>query len=147
MTDVLELMRAYQEGGSVVTLDLIARVEVEIERLRARLAVKCAVPEVRQCERLWAADGAQMQLKSVSPELAAEFPWGCDTVQHLGVALLAARAEIERLKDSMEEKWQLYNIVCTKLDAANTRFNELRAELDTLYRAVWELAAQAEVSG
>jgi len=83
-----------------------SKLEAEIERLKSRLAVKCAVPGVAQCERLWAADGARIQLESVDPALAEEFPFGCDTVEHLARALLAAR---------------------TALDEANTRFHEMNS--------------------
>ena len=112
-----------------------SKLEAEIERLKSRLAVKCAVPGVAQCERLWAADGARIQLESVDPALAEEFPFGCDTVEHLARALLAAR---------------------TALDEANTRFHEielgqevrkLRAENRRLHEELDEAARQRWCKG
>ena len=64
----------------------------ERDAAHARLAVKCKCPEAGMCERLWAADHDRAQLEAVDPALADEFPFGCDTVEHLAVALLAARA-------------------------------------------------------
>ena len=58
----------------------------------ARLAVKCEHPEASRCAKLWAADNERRHLEAVDPKLADEFPFGCDTVEHLAVALLAARA-------------------------------------------------------
>jgi hypothetical protein len=69
----------------------------ELRRLTARLAVKCAQPGGTECANLWQADTNERQLKSVSPELADEFPWGCDTVEHLAEALVASRKIVSRL--------------------------------------------------
>jgi len=76
----------------------IALLQQEVERLRDavgcltdRMSVKCQQPEAATCARLWEADHARQQLEAVDPELADEFPWGCDTVEHLATALLAAR--------------------------------------------------------
>lgn len=67
-----------------------------VETQRQRLAVKCEHPNVESCVKLWQADTDQRQLASVSPELAEEFPWGCDTVEHLAAALVASRNRCRR---------------------------------------------------
>lgn len=41
----------------------------------------------------WEADHQRECLISVDPALAEEFPWGCDAIEHVAVALLAARAK------------------------------------------------------
>ena len=81
--------------------EVMARHRAEIERLNARLAVKCEHPEVSECAKLWQADTNHRQLASVSPELAAGFPWGSDTVEHLAVALLGSRATVARLREEI----------------------------------------------
>lgn len=69
----------------------------DVERLNQRLAVKCAQPSGTECAKLWQADMNERQLKFVSPELADEFPWGCDTVEHLATALVASRLRVKLL--------------------------------------------------
>jgi hypothetical protein len=65
--------------------------ESKLLAAEARLVVKCQHPNVEQCERLWQADTNYRQLQDVSPELAEEYGWGCDTVEHLAAALVASR--------------------------------------------------------
>lgn len=81
----------------------IDELQREATELRQRLAVKCEHPNVETCAKLWQEDTNQRQLADVSPELAAEFPWGCDTVEHLATALLAARSQCQRLGELHRE--------------------------------------------
>ena len=68
----------------------------------ARLSVKCEHPEAAKCAKLWAADHDRAQLEAVDPALAEEFPFGCDTVEHLAVALLAAREQRDELAANLD---------------------------------------------
>jgi uncharacterized protein YdcH (DUF465 family) len=87
-----EIRRLQQQADEVDRLtDRVEELTGEIEHLRERLAVKCQQPEAATCAKLWEVDHARRQLEAVDPALADEFPWGCDTVEHLATALLAAR--------------------------------------------------------
>jgi hypothetical protein len=104
-TDLLENSLAFaateHEGDPRVVLNqakaACRTLAKEVERLNRRLAVKCEHPNAAQCAKLWQADTNQRQLKDVSPELADEFPWGCDTVEHLATALVASRLRVKLL--------------------------------------------------
>ena len=78
--------------GQVKHIGLM-EVAAGVGELAARLAVKCQSPTPTMCERLWAADRDRAQLEHVDPALADEFPFGCDTVEHLALALIAARQQ------------------------------------------------------
>lgn len=71
--------------------------------MKRRLSVKCEHPNVESCARLWQEDTNQRQLAAVSPELAQEVPWGCDTVEHLATALLGSRDRCQRLLELHRE--------------------------------------------
>lgn len=71
----------------------------ELERIKF---IKCSHPNVAQCAREWSADTNRRQLESVDPTLADEFPFDCDTVQHLAEALVVARAEVGRMRPVVE---------------------------------------------
>ena len=113
MSDLTEELRVTCQWCSPCRecLALMRRAAGEIEVLQARLAVKCAKPDVCRCALLWQEDANQRQLASVSAALAAEFPFGCDTVEHLAAALLAARRAAT---------------------AADIRTRKLRVEIDRL---------------
>lgn len=78
----------------------------QLQEARRRLAVKCQHPNVEQCAKLWHEDANQRQLKAVDPALADEFPFGCDIVEHLAEALVAARATIAELRQQLKEHYQ-----------------------------------------
>ena len=124
----LQNMLAYnahvEAQGCILSEELVREAIAEIGKLRERLAVKCEVPGVKQCERLWAADGARTQLESVSAELAEEFPFGCDTAGHLARALVAVRAERQQ----------------TETDAIAVRMERdlLRKRMETLKKIIVE---------
>lgn len=69
-----------------------------VEEQRWRLAVKCEHPNVESCAKLWQEDANQRQLAAVFPELVEEFSFGCDTVEHLATALVAARTRCKTLE-------------------------------------------------
>jgi len=74
------------EDGNVVA-PLVRRCqsyEQEIADLKAKL-------ESRQAATSWEADHQRKHLEALG--LAEEFPFGCDAIQHVGEALLAARAQ------------------------------------------------------
>jgi hypothetical protein len=91
-----------RNAGELRTSGLPAALEIEqlrseVASLKDRIAVKCEHPNVAQCAKLWEADTFRRQLEWVSKELAAEFPFGCDTVEHLATALLEAREIVARI--------------------------------------------------
>jgi uncharacterized protein YigA (DUF484 family) len=69
----------------------------------ARAAVRCEHPEVDTCAKLWEADNARRQLESVDPALWEEFPYSCDTVEHVAYALQDARQRRDELAAAMTE--------------------------------------------
>lgn len=76
----------------------IETLESELLSARKRLDVKCEHPNVYTCCKLWSEDITQSQIASVDPKLAEEFPFGCDTAEHLATALVAARQKVETLE-------------------------------------------------
>lgn len=69
-----------------------------LESASERLAAKCEHPGAETCAKLWNADASREQLASIDPALCEEFPWGCDTLEHVASALVAERAERRRLQ-------------------------------------------------
>ena len=59
-------------------------------------APRCAQPGVAKCAREWEADKQRRALEAVG--LAEEFPFGCDSIEHVAEALIACRAERDRLR-------------------------------------------------
>lgn len=82
--DLLELF--CDDDGDLVA-PLVRRCqayEQEIADLKAQL-------ESRQAATSWEADHQRRHLEALG--LAEEFPFGCDAIQHVGEALLAARGQ------------------------------------------------------
>jgi len=71
----------------------IKELEAEVERLMHQ---KCCAPDVASCAKEWESDHQTRALLEYG--LADEFPFGIDAIQHVAEALIAARAEVERLK-------------------------------------------------
>lgn len=105
----------------------------ERDALAKRLAVKCEHPNTEQCCKLWEADTARRQLEGVDAKLSEEFDWGCDTVEHLATALVAARAERDALAAeiaTLRRRWNhvagLAQTMGLKMDGQNSwRFRPL----------------------
>lgn len=102
----VRLMKAYHELHDAVAdpvtshtqcVEMVRGLRRTVDEQRRRLAVKCEHPSAASCARLWQEETNQLQLAVVSPALAEEFPFGCDTVEHLATALLASRERCQRL--------------------------------------------------
>ena len=76
------------------------RDEALAERDRLRETV-CATPGVAQCARMWEADHQRIALSFYG--LAEEFPYSCDAITHVAAALVACRAELDRLREVMRD--------------------------------------------
>lgn len=84
-------------------VEMVRGLRRTVDEQRRRLAVKCEHPSAASCARLWQEEANQLQLAGVSPVLAEEFPFGCDTVEHLATALLASRNRHRRLLELHRE--------------------------------------------
>lgn len=98
-------LRLRHEFGEMTTgVDYVTWIEGKLLEAEERLDVKCQHPNVEQCASLWQADTNRRQLEDVSPELAEEFPWGCDTVIGLATALVASRKRVKLLRIDARER-------------------------------------------
>lgn len=86
----------------------------EIDRLKA---AKCEQPNVASCARQWEADHQRAALEHSG--ISGEFPYGCDAIEHVAEALIAARREIDRLKERSGNLSKRLNRAYAERDAAN----------------------------
>lgn len=81
-------------------LECLRKQIVELEAEAASLrATACQMPTATQCVRLWEADHQRRALQECG--LAAEFPYGCDAIEHVAGALAASRKEAQELRHAL----------------------------------------------
>ena len=83
--------------------------DVEAESLRLLLSALEAAERERDEARkaaTWEGDHQRDALLAISPALAEEFPFGCDAIDHVAHALVAARRQRDEARD------MLFEVVC-----------------------------------